>query len=435
MPEAVDPEDLERLTGLAAALTGDRQGAAQLVGKTLAAAETLRRPLDRSALRDLLVQCYLRRRQPSVVPPGDDLPDELSAVAERLSGLSPFARAAVVLSGLQGLPLAEVAGILDSSPATVRRRLGEAEQRLAADPLTVRATVAALSWRTPDAAAVAAARFQSQRSAARSRGRVRALALTLAVLLVVALVVPTVRMLQPLPVRTAGDWVLGLDLDPPPGWSMELHAVTPDQEILQLSGDLGTCRAVASLPSAPEEERVDRPASAERAWVRGRPVQYAAGDVRWSYGEGGDVSLTCSDQDRAGLLTMAERIRFSTGRPFTLPFALTRLPAGLRIVGAGYQDEMPVIALARQRLDTFVLVTATDSEPTGRPVTLDGIDYRLKTDVFSRRLCRPVQSLSICVEARDNDVTVPRDVARSLRLAADLEDRSTWIDARQALPV
>jgi hypothetical protein len=130
---------------------------------------------------------------------------------------------------------------------------------------------------------------------------------------------------------------------------------------------------------------------------------------------------------------MAERIRFSAGRSFTLPFALTRLPAGLRLVGAGYQDGKPVIALSRQRFDTFVLVTVAESDPAGRPVTLDGIDYQLTTDAFSRRLCRPVQSMWACVEARDNELTVPREVARSLRLAPDLQDRSGWFDAREAL--
>jgi hypothetical protein len=42
--------------------------------------------------------------------------------------------------------------------------------------------------------------------------------------------------------------------------------------------------------------------------------------------------------------------------------------------------------------------------------------------------------MAVCVEARDNDVTVPREVVRHLRLAPDLQDRSTWFDARAALP-
>lgn len=434
MPDEVDPDDLESLTGLAAALTGDQEEAAQLIGETLAAAATRRRSLDRSALRSQLVECYLRRRRSSVVPPGDDLRDELGAVAERLGGLSPFERAAVVLSGLHGLPLAEVAAILDTSPAKVRRRLAEAEERLAASPLTVRATLETLSWRTPDPAAIAAARFQGRRDAATRRRRVGLLALAVGVMLLAALAVPTVRMLQPLPVRTAGDWVLGLQLEPPPGWTTELHAVTPDQELLQLSSGSRSCRVVASLPSTPAEERTDQPIQAERVWVRGRSVQYFGSGVRWIYGDGGDVTLTCTDQDRAGLLSMAERIHFTAGRPFTLPFALPQLPPGMRLVGAGYQDQKPVIALSRRRLDTFVLITVVEREPTGRLTTLDGVSYRVYADVFSRRLCRPVQSMAVCVEARDNDISVPREVSRSLQLAPDLENRSTWFDARAALP-
>jgi hypothetical protein len=95
---------------------------------------------------------------------------------------------------------------------------------------------------------------------------------------------------------------------------------------------------------------------------------------------------------------------------------------------------MPVIALARRRFDAFVLVTVADSEPTGPRVTLDGVDYRLQADLFSRRLCRPVQSMAVCVEARENDSTVPEEVVRVLRVAPDLSDRTTWFDAREALP-
>ena len=176
-----------------------------------------------------------------------------------------------------------------------------------------------------------------------------------------------------MPVRTAGDWLLGIDLEPPPGWSTELHAVTPDQELLQLASETGSCRVVASLPSTPAEERTEPPIQAERVWVRGRSVQYFGGGLRWVYGDGGDVTLTCTDQDRAGLLGMADRIRFTAGRPFTLPFALEQLPTGMRLVGAGYQDDMPVIALSRERMDTFVLITVTEREQTGRPTTLDGV--------------------------------------------------------------
>src|SRR5215212_3689297 len=99
MSDEVDPDDLEELTALAAALAGDRSNAARLVGETLAAGA---RPPDRAGLRGLLVERYLRRRQSSAVPPGDDLPDELGEVAERLGVLSPFERAAVVLSRLKG---------------------------------------------------------------------------------------------------------------------------------------------------------------------------------------------------------------------------------------------------------------------------------------------------------------------------------------------
>jgi hypothetical protein len=155
--------------------------------------------------------------------------------------------------------------------------------------------------------------------------------------------------------------------------------------------------------------------------------------VLWPYGEGGAVTLTCSGQDRAAVLGIAERIRFSTGRPLALPFALQGLPRGFRVAGAGYQGQTPIIALTRLRSDAFVLITVVQSRPTGRLITLDGVDYRLQLEGSSLRLCRSVQSMSVCVEGRNN-ISVPKEIVRHLRLAPDLRDRSTWFDARKALP-
>jgi hypothetical protein len=437
MPEEVDPDDLDELNALAAALAGNREGAARLVGETLAAAARRRRTPDGSGLRGLLVDSYLRQRSPYPVPLGDDLPGELGDVAARLADLSPFERADLVLSCVHRLPLAEVAAILDASPAVVRRRLEQTEVRLATDPLTVRATLETLSWRTPDPAAVATARIRAERVAGRRRGRMRVLALALGMVLVAAVVVPTVRMQKPLPVRAAGDWALGLELDPPPGWRVGLHAVTGDQEFLQLTGDPGNCRVVASLSTARSEAGTDETSEGERAWVQGRPVRYSdtygGGGVRWPYGEDGAVTLLCSDQDRQAVMAIAQRVRFSAGRRLDLPFALSRLPAGFRVAGAGYQGGTPIIALTRQRSDAFVLVTLAEPEPAGRAVTFDGVDYRLEVEQSSLRLCRPVQSLSVCVEGRNN-LAVPKEIVRHLRLAPDLTDRSTWFDARDALP-
>jgi Sigma-70, region 4 len=437
MPDEVDPDDLDELTALAAALAGERSGAARLVGETLAAADRLRRVPDSSGRRGLLGDRYLRQRAPFPVPPGDDLPGELGEVAARLTSLSPFDRAALVLSSRQGLPLTEVAGLLDTSSATVRRRLAEVESRLAADPLTVRATLETLSWRTPDPADVATARIRAKRTARRRRGRLGALALALGIALLATLVVPLVRMQQPLPVRAAGDWALGLELDPPPGWRVGLHAVTADQEFLQLTGESGNCRIVASLSPTRSEALSASASEGERAWVQGRPVRYndsyGGGGVRWPYGKHGDVTLLCTDQDRKAVLTIAQRVRFSAGRRLDLPFALNRLPTGFRVAGAGYQGGTPIIALTRQRSDAFVLVTIAGPDPDGRPVTFDGVDYRLAVEQSSLRLCRPVQTVSVCVEGRNN-VAVPKEIVRYLRLAPDLTDRSTWFDARDALP-
>lgn len=457
-----DPAEVEELTALAAALTGDRPPAARLVGETLAT-RGAQRAADGAALRDILVQQYLRR-PPASTAPADlptELPEELAAVAERLAALGPRDRAALVLVRLSGLTLGETAGLLDESPTALRRRIQSAEATLGTDPFAVRATLEALSWQVPDPDAVARARHHAEQAARRRRGRTRLVAVAAGLALLAALAVPTVRMAWPLPVRPAGDWTFGLALDLPDGWTERVHVTTPDQEYLQVEND-GECTVIASLPSAPAEDRREPPGAAEateRMWVDGRPLRFvpsyegAGATVWWPYADGGEVSLSCSGtaDGRATVLDLAERLRFSTGVPLRLPVALDRVPAGLRVAGGGFENGWPLIALLsgptlRQGEQSAIVVVNDEPLRAGSQLEVDGTDWTLSVPNRDTRLCRALQTLTLCVNtyagtdggaqgrAVERATTLAKKVARDVRLAPDPDDRSTWFDARDALP-
>lgn len=453
-----DPAEVEELTGLAAALTGDRAATARLIGETLAA-RSAQRATDGVALREVLVRQYLRR--PNAATTSEDLPDELAAVAERLAALGPRDRVALVLVRLTGLTLGETAGLLDGTPPALRRRLESAEATLASDPFAVRATLQALSWQVPEPDAVARARHGAEQSARRRRGRTRLVAGALGLVLLAALALPTVRMAWPMPARPAGDWTFGLALDLPDGWTERVHVTTPDQEYLQVEND-GECTVVASLPSAAAEDRREPPGTTdatERVWVDGRPLRFVpkyegvGATVWWPYADGGEVSLSCSGvaDERATVLDMAERLQFSTGVPLRLPVAVDRAPPGLRVAGGGFEGGWPLVALlsgstVRQVEQSAIVVVNDEPLRAGTRLAVDGTDYTLSVQNRDVRLCRAVETLALCVStyagtdggaqgrAVQRASNLAQEVVGHLRLAPDLDDRSTWFDAREALP-
>ena len=170
-------------------------------------------------------------------------------MAARLPAISHLARAALVLVRLQGLTLAEVGGILDRSPAVVKRQLDAAAAQLGADPYTVQAVLEALSWQTLDEDAVRTARRRAERLGARRRGRLRLVAVTLALVVIGGGVVFAVQAFRPLPARSANDWSYALSVVPPDGWQVTSHALTAHQESLELTHQDGRCEFLASLPS------------------------------------------------------------------------------------------------------------------------------------------------------------------------------------------
>ncbi len=273
-------EELDELAQLAAALTGDPDQGAELIGATLARSgrRTRRRPGDsETARRNLMVQRFVAARPAGGPPPSSEgLPAEFRAVAIRLSELRPLARAILVLVRLKGLTLSEVAGLLDRNPSAVQKELEAAATALQAESHVVHATLESLSWRTPEENAIRRARVQAERRQARQGRRIRLVVAAVVVLILASVAVPTLRALRPLPARTAGEWSFGLVLTPPASWTVAAHFLTVDEEVLELDGMDTHCAVQALLPSASAENRADRPPASERVWIRGRPVRFSA---------------------------------------------------------------------------------------------------------------------------------------------------------------
>lgn len=470
--EEPSAEELAELARLGGALTGDSHQAAELIGLTLALASrgTRRKPGEpEAAMRNLMVQRFVSARPAAGPPATEELPEELGDVAARLSALRPLARAIVVLVRLRDLTLAEVAGILDRTPAAVQRELAAAIGRLRAEPSVVRATLEALSWRVPNEDAIRRARVSAERHLTRQRRRVRLLVAAVVVLVLGGMTVPTVWTLRPLPARTAGEWSYGLSLTPPEGWEVVSHYLTVDEEGLELSqGDAARCQVEAWLPTASGENRPGPGGDSERIWVRGRPVRYTQlpGETRvhWPYADTGEVTLTCRGEAaiRTTTLDIAERLRFRPGQRLSVPVAFGPVPEGLRPAYAGTQQDQTFLGLITgpglDRTEIFVFAGLFRDEFAGpewavrEVVLVNGTAAQLYVNDALVALCLPAASgpESVCVgsDVDDEDVDSDQDetqariaantrrvqaVAEGMRIAPDLSDRSTWFDAREAL--
>jgi DNA-directed RNA polymerase specialized sigma24 family protein len=472
MAAAVDEptaEELTELAQLAVALTGDPQRAAELVGVTLAMAR--RRPRRRSAdretaHRDLMVQQFVSPRPAAAGPlPAEGLPAEFREVASRLAELPPLARAILVLVRLKGLTLAEVAGILDRTPAKVQRELEAAGTTVQADPYVVRAVLETLSWRAPDENAIRRAQVSAERRLVRRRHRIRLLVAGVVVLVLAGVGVPTVWALRPLPARAAGDWSYGLAFLPSANWQVEAHFLTVDEEVLAISGPDTNCEIQALQPAA-AATRGDLGTTGERAWVRGRPVRIIAFRqgfrIIWPYAGSGVVTMTCdgSGADRSSVLALANRLQFRPGQRMPVPVAFGVLPDGLRPAYAGRQEEQTFVGLITgpdlesAEIIVFAGLFGEDfdiAEWTAREVVqVNGVPAQIYVDDELVALCLPAAAPDpLCVgsdiDDEDDDeagkeariaanLRRVRAVTEGMRIAPDLEDPSTWFDAREALP-
>lgn len=261
---------------------------------------------------------------------------------------------------------------------------------------------------------------------------------------------------RPAPART---WNQTHRVDPPRGWRVTQRNVDPSEESTSLSGPNGKGCLVRTWPSEPRA--IFRPTSSAKVIVQGAQGSYGPLDpdygpyprtVVWQDQGGRWAGVSC-DLDRAGILALAERVKFGP-HPIQVPFRLSAIPQGLTLTGlleSYHGDRHSAVAFfetpgqPRQLTMQISLVADPSSSiPTGRPVerrTIAGHDVEIRAS--SQTICFPTRSQPVCISGPgDEPASDWSPEARELALQTaellapveDPDDDTSWLDADQALP-
>lgn len=470
MATVLDPAVAEHLPGalaLAMTLTSRPATATELVGSAAAhRSARIGRSDPAITLRNAVVHQFVgtRRGRTSPTPtdptPSVDLPAELTALAGRLDQLTPLQRAAVVLSRREQITQAEIAGLLDRPATAVARALAEAEATLDAPTGDLLALLDRLAWAAPEPDQARTATIRTGRQLDRRRRRIGLGVSGLVGALVFAVLASTVIVprLFPVHVRQSREWASGFVLPPPAGWTTSFHYLQPDRETYAFSAadDTDGCSVTAEPAGGVE-------AGPEAVRVNGKPGWYGpsredgARAISWRYAPAAVASLQCSPtQSDQWLLAAAQSATFAPNA-FPVPYRLTELPAGLALAGvatypldepaAGYASALAIApaGLGEDSEQAIYLSLPGDRPETRNPRTIRvvGSEAVLATEDGRLTLCVPVQRTNACLQTSaetddvgsdDQQVRRLTEIAARVEFAADLDDRGTWFDAREALP-
>ena len=413
-------------------------------------------------LRALTVQTFLRWSPtgPVAPDPHDQLVPELRPIAAALDKLPALPRVVIMLSCLDRLTRTEIAGILDRPMATVSREYDRAMLALGGDGYTVAATLESLSWQSPDSTDVDRAVRRVSRLHARRRSQLRLLAAALTAVLVagVAIVIGN----RPVPAaRQEGVWAFASTFRPPPGWEVQRRIIGRDWEttILRASA-AGSGRCLIAVGRAGLAAFTEMPQDAEPVRISGRPGFLSAGGwsgtpgpaLAWQYAPDAWTTVQCSGAlDPTQLLPdLARRLQFTT-EPILLPY---------RILAPPRPYQVSWVVLGRVRNSTIVYLTR-DDYPEGTLVI--SIHYPASPPMYGVRIdsagvsrykngqhlgaCKPLGDSHLCVRSEDPPARAGVSnrwhrrnfyqldlVLKNLALVDSAADRSTWFDAREALP-
>ena len=444
-------DQIPDLLGLATALTGSAEAAADLVAQTIIRAprQLSRQPAAETADDDLLVLLVGRflathRRRTAGV-----------AAAGQLSALSPPARAAVVLRDGVGMTPLTIASVLDRPPALVSADLAAAGP-CADEVALLRAGVTDLGQ--------VYRRVAAGRERIRTRRR-RLVALGTVIVLVIgaAVSVPTFWLPRlPAEVRTEGVWRFSHVVQLPRGWIVTSRALTRTTETTQLQlpgrrhdGCLVTVHTAGSF-----DDTETRRLSGVRVHGRdGFVGQDPSGNylLAWEYAHQAWAQVSCATTrlDEPLLVTTAERVRFRSA-PARIPYLLTALPQGYRVLSL---TEYPLtgsteLHLGRDDIEpgevNLVVAAPLDqfgaTRFRGRVLRVDGFEGRISGG-SDPRICVNLSAKALCIltywpggdwpePAPDPVWAEPAlaDLAATIRLAPSLPNQRTWFDAEVALP-
>ena len=236
------------------------------------------------------------------------------------------------------------------------------------------------------------------------------------------------------------------------------HLVGPYAEGTDVSvGGVGGCGVTLHAPGRGGPENLV--GEKVQTTVRGRPaVRNGAGSeapilmwqddgVRWT-------AVSCSGHDLVDLIADAVEHRPAVA---TLPFGLPTVPAGYRASSFITDDTQGThavylsrVAASADRSDAELVVSLETGalrvdRPPGRSLTVGGRPSVLDEDREVPGVCVREQQRYVCARVNDpgdsgshpdrrGEIPALIVIAENLRFAAELDDRSTWLDSTRALP-
>ena len=412
-------------------------------------------------LRELTVRTFLRTTPTSDPDPRSGLqriPEELQATIIAYDKLPKLQRAAIMLSCLEGVTYAEIAGILDRSTARIGIELDQALAAINTDSYAVRAALDIASWQVPDFAAVSRALRRHGKSRSRRRRRIGLVGVASGTMLAVLMAVGAVHRPYVEP-RQSGVWTFTHTVRPMPGWSVQSRTVERDWETTMLRAEQpsdGRCSVavgapgatwVRQLPRKPTQIRVGTRSTnyAERIWPNGGGAM-----LWWEYADTAWVIIECGrvSNPRKTLPQLARRVAL-TAEPVMLPYRIRSLPRHYEVtsITRGLVSNSTVAFLTRSDYPEGI-VQISIRYPAGLPMSAINNSASVLRYANGRHaaVCQPFGDSHVCVRGdlstpgsidiaeQRGALAVIDQIAAGLELATSPVDFTSWFDARDALP-
>ncbi|CAA9333120.1 MAG: Putative RNA polymerase sigma factor [uncultured Friedmanniella sp.] len=383
----------------------------------------------------------------------------VEAVRQRLDALAPLPRAVLVLRHVEQLTLADVARVTERSGPAVARALESATSAVGAVGYQLDQVVAAVDLPEPGRVETARRRLVARQR--RVRGRWLLAALVAVVVVTAATVLPGV--LRPdAYTRPVGAWVHGYEVRPTGGLRVLNRFLTPTRDTVRLvsadpgAGDPGLRTCDITATSSTEPVPVPEGRSTLVGSARGRFLP-PDGDGRpalwWRTGPRLAVEARCAEEStEADLLAVAAMVA-PAELPVRIPVDLRDLPSGEEVRGIYDLDgEVAVLVLPPGETEESpnavyvsvgTLIRSIYRKPY-RLVRVGDVTARLDRSAETETVCWELAEHQVCVAdfAGDGGSSADRErrsdrllgIARALRVSPAPADRSTWFDAREAVP-
>ena len=456
----VHADELADLLRWCAALSTDPADLAGAV--VLAAGPRWSRLVDSPPdLRELTVRTFLHTAEPADPIPRaglERIPAELRDIVLSYDRLPRLQRAAIMLSCLEGVTYAEIAGTLDRSVARIGIEVDQALAAINTDSYAVRAALDIASWQVPDFAAVSRALRRHGKDRSRRRRRIGLVGVASGTMLAVLVVVGAVHRPYVEP-RQSGEWMFTHTVRPMPGWSVQSRTVERDWETTMLRAEQpsdGGCSVavgapgatwVRQLPRKPTQIRVGTRSAnyADRIWPNGGGAM-----LWWEYADTAWVIIECGrvSNPRKTLPQLASRVDL-TAEPVMLPYRIRSLPRHYEVtsITRGLVSNSTVAFLTRSDYPEGV-VQISIRYPAGLPMSAINNSASVLRYANGRHaaVCQPFGDSHVCVRGdlstpgsidiaeQRGALAVIDQIAAELELAASPVDFTSWFDARDALP-